>query len=144
MVRDRFPLKHQKQGRTQRIHAARGVKQGCRASPTFMALFCYRLDEKYGAGWCQSHLSPMQMIRMLPGSFPRSPGTHIVGSWAIDSISLCRDPRTGTQYRGNWASRIFDFEGARTQIIVFLLKCYDINGIWALKPFFYLGPWTLI
>ena len=37
---------------------------------------------------------------------PRSPGTHIVGSWVIGSISLYRDPRTGTQYIGNWASRV--------------------------------------
>ena len=36
--------------------------------------------------------------------YPRSPGTRIVGSWVIDSISLYRDPRTGTQYVGNWAS----------------------------------------
>ena len=36
---------------------------------------------------------------------PRSPGTHLVGSWVIDSISVYRDPRTGTQYVGNWASR---------------------------------------
>ena len=39
---------------------------------------------------------------------PRSPGTHIVGSWVIDSISLYRVPRTGTQYIGNWASRAVD------------------------------------
>ena len=37
---------------------------------------------------------------------PRSPGTHIVGSWVIDSISLYKDPRTGAQYIGNWASRV--------------------------------------
>ena len=37
--------------------------------------------------------------------YPRSPGTHIGGSWVIDSINLHRDPRTGTQYIGNWASR---------------------------------------
>ena len=36
---------------------------------------------------------------------PRSPGTHIVGPWVIDSINLCRDLRTGTRYIGNWASR---------------------------------------
>ena len=29
---------------------------------------------------------------------PRSPGTHIGGSWVIDSINLHRDSRTGTQY----------------------------------------------
>ena len=37
---------------------------------------------------------------------PRSPGTHIVGSWVMDNISLYRDPRTGTQFLGNWASRV--------------------------------------
>ena len=39
-------------------------------------------------------------------SYPRSPGTHIVGPWAIDSINSYRDLRTGTQYIGNWASRV--------------------------------------
>ena len=33
----------------------------------------------------------------------------IVGSWVIGSISLYRDPRTGTQYIGNWASRSLGF-----------------------------------
>ena len=37
---------------------------------------------------------------------PRSPGTHIVGSCVMDRISFYRDPRTGTQYIGNWASRV--------------------------------------
>ena len=41
----------------------------------------------------------------LPRS-PRSPGTHTVGSRGIGSITLHRDPRTGTQYIGNWASRV--------------------------------------
>ena len=36
--------------------------------------------------------------------YPRSPGTHIVGSWVIDSICLYRDPRTGTQYIGKASS----------------------------------------
>ena len=36
---------------------------------------------------------------------PRSPGTHIVGPWVIDSINVYRDVRTGTQYIGIWASR---------------------------------------
>ena len=36
---------------------------------------------------------------------PRSPGTHIVGSWAIACINSYKDPRTGTLYTGNWASR---------------------------------------
>ena len=31
--------------------------------------------------------------------YPRSPATHIVGPWVIDSLNLCRDLRTGTQYR---------------------------------------------
>ena len=43
-------------------------------------------------------------------SYPRSPGTHTVGSWVVDSISLYRDPRTGTQYIGNWASRVRTME----------------------------------
>ena len=37
---------------------------------------------------------------------PRSPGTHMVGPWVIDSINLYRDLRTGTQYIGNWACRV--------------------------------------
>ena len=37
--------------------------------------------------------------------YPRSPGTHRVGPWVIDSINLYRDLRTGTQYIGNWATR---------------------------------------
>ena len=36
---------------------------------------------------------------------PRSPGTHLVGSWVTDTRSLCRGPRTGTQHIGSWASR---------------------------------------
>ena len=35
----------------------------------------------------------------------RRRGTHTVGSWVIGSIGLYRDPRTGTQYIGTWASR---------------------------------------
>ena len=38
--------------------------------------------------------------------YPGSPGTHIVGPWVIDTISLYSDLRTGTQYIGNWASRV--------------------------------------
>ena len=37
---------------------------------------------------------------------PRSPGTHIVGPWVIDSINFYRDLRTGAQYIGIWASRV--------------------------------------
>ena len=39
-------------------------------------------------------------------SYPRSPGTHIVGPWVMDDTNLYRDLRTGTQYIGNWASRV--------------------------------------
>ena len=38
--------------------------------------------------------------------FPRSPGTHIAGPWVVESTNLCRDLKTGTQYIGNWASRV--------------------------------------
>ena len=31
---------------------------------------------------------------------------HIVGSWVIYNISIYRDQTTGTQYIGNWASRV--------------------------------------
>ena len=41
-----------------------------------------------------------------PYSYPRSPGTHIVGPWVIDNIVLYRDLLTGSQYTGNWASRV--------------------------------------
>ena len=37
---------------------------------------------------------------------PRSPGTHIVGPWVTDNIKLHVDLRPGTQYVGNWASRV--------------------------------------
>ena len=43
---------------------------------------------------------------------PRSPGTHIVGSCVMGRISFYRDPRTGTQYIGNWASRVESFRSA--------------------------------
>ena len=43
-------------------------------------------------------------------SIPRSPGTHIVGPWVIDSINSYRDLRTGTQYIGNWASRVYSLD----------------------------------
>ena len=46
------------------------------------------------------------MLGDISKSYPRRVGTHIVGSWVIDSISLYRDPRTGTQYTGNWASGV--------------------------------------
>ena len=39
------------------------------------------------------------------GSYPTSPGTHVVGPWVIDTKNLYRDLRTGTQYIGNWASK---------------------------------------
>ena len=34
---------------------------------------------------------------------------HIVGPWVTDNIDLSRDLRTGTQYVGNWASRVSAF-----------------------------------
>ena len=40
------------------------------------------------------------------GASPRSPGTHIVGPWVTDNIKLYRVLRTGSQYVGNWASRV--------------------------------------
>ena len=66
---------------------------------------------------------------------PRSAGTHIVGSWAIDRIYLYRDPRTGTQYIGNWASRVspvgtFGIYGIGYQAIQ--IGCH--------KEFLFLGP----
>ena len=43
------------------IKVGRGVKQGCRGSPTiflaFMTLFCSRLNEKLGGDFCQEHLT---------------------------------------------------------------------------------------
>ena len=39
-------------------------------------------------------------------AYPRNPGAHIVGPWVTDSIKLYWDSRTGTQYIGNWASRV--------------------------------------
>ena len=44
---------------------------------------------------------------------PRSPGTHIVGPWVIDSIRVYRDLKTGTQYVGIWASRVIVNASAR-------------------------------
>ena len=58
-----------------------------------------------------SHLLPrlncstLQDMGYIGDLFPRSPGTHIVGPWVIDSIKLYRELRTGTHYIGNWASR---------------------------------------
>ena len=42
------------------------------------------------------------------GSNPRSPGTHIVGPWVTNNIKLYiyMVLRIGTQYIGNWASRV--------------------------------------
>ena len=49
----------------------------------------------------------MTSLRYVHRTFPRSQGTHIVGSWVIDSISIYRDPKTGTQHVRNWASRVY-------------------------------------
>ena len=48
-----------------------------------------------------------RLLPLVADIYPRSPGNHIVGSWVIDSISLYREPGTGTQYIGNWASRVY-------------------------------------
>ena len=59
------------------------------------------------------------------------PSTHIVGPWVINSTNLYRDLRTGTQYIGNWASRVgedlhqlrlkrFSREGAVPQVCPYL------------------------
>ena len=53
----------------------------------------------------QLHTALSVLSRPSSSLLPRSPGTHIVGPWAIDNLS--RDSRTGTQYIGNWASRVF-------------------------------------
>ena len=49
--------------------------------------------------------TPDHSLDNLSCPIARSPGTHIVGPWVIDSINSYRDLRTGTQYMGNWASR---------------------------------------
>ena len=48
------------------------------------------------------------MAHVVAGTayLPRSPGTHIVGPWVVDTIRLYSDLRTGTQCIGNWASRV--------------------------------------
>ena len=48
---------------------------------------------------------PFCKLGLQTSSYPRSPGTHIVGPWVTDTIYLYRDFWTGTQYIGNWASR---------------------------------------
>ena len=47
-----------------------------------------------------------QLMSKLHGHNPRSPGTHVVGPWVIDTINLYRDLRAGTQHVSNWASRV--------------------------------------
>ena len=50
---------------------------------------------------------PRQLMSKLHGHNPRSPGTHVVGPWVIDTINLYRDLRAGTLYViSNWASRV--------------------------------------
>ena len=71
-----------------------------------------------GASWLPPRFVPLQ--------YPRSPGTHIVGSWLIDRISLYRDPRTGTQYIGNWASR-----GSSPPLGFQVVTKKGLKGAWA-------------
>ena len=58
-------------------------------------------------------LRRMFSIRCM--TYHRSPGTHIVGPWVIHIIHLYRDLRTGTQYIGNWASRVI-FASAHAKV----------------------------
>ena len=44
----------------------------------------------------------MEVVQRIP----RIQGTLTIGSWVMDSIGLYTEPRTGTQYIGNWASRV--------------------------------------
>ena len=53
-----------------------------------------------------NHVSTLGFWGFGFGGYSRSPGTHIVGPWVPDIIQLYRDLRTGTQYVGNWASRV--------------------------------------
>ena len=53
---------------------------------------------------------------------PRSPGTHTVGPWVVDSTNLYRDLRTGTQYIGNWASRDGMLQAAAPNRLTFQLR----------------------
>ena len=61
---------------------------------------------------------------MLVIGYPRSPGTQIVGPWAIDSINSHRDLRTGTQYVDNWASRDRETEREREREIYIYMYIY--------------------
>ena len=56
---------------------------------------------------------------------PRSPGTHIVGPWVTDSIKLYRVFRTGTQYVGNWASRV---RGLIQESVISSAVCFIARG----------------
>ena len=68
-----------------------------------------RLPRRFGEAAETEGQPDCQLLRNSRGvgilGFPRSPGTYLVGPWVIDSIGLYRDPRTGTQYIGNWAFR---------------------------------------
>ena len=69
-------------------------------------------------------------LRSVVQTKARSPGTCI-GSWVIDSIGLYRDSRTGTQYVGNWASRVI------ASFYNLALACSDVG--WRLCGFS--GAW---
>ena len=60
---------------------------------------------------------------------PRSPGTHIVGSWLVDSISSSRDPRTGTPYIGNWASSVL-YTKCLAEFSCSVLQCRSPREVW--------------
>ena len=67
-----------------------------------------RLLRTVGIGSTDSQSCPDKIARNsnVSTSFPRSPGTRIVGPWVTDSIKLYRVLRTGTYYMGTWASRV--------------------------------------
>ena len=71
---------------------------------------------------------------------PRSPGTYIIGSWVMDSIGLYREPRTGPQDIGNWASRerwVGSRDGqVRSSCVQLRLENAAILALETLRPFF--------
>ena len=72
----------------------------------FYILLEFRMKRVGFLGWGSQKRTLHDQPPLCAQNFPRSQGTHIVGSWVIDSISIYRDPRTGTQYIRNWASRV--------------------------------------
>ena len=66
-----------------------------------------------------------------PQIHPRSPGTQIVRPWVIDSLNLYRDLKAGTQYIGNWASRVRTATAGETKHSAVLR---DMIPIFTLNP----------